>query len=68
MCTRPWANGEVLGTGIEIGSTVVMTIDVIKAKALSCPTVETDHSFELLVSGNDLSRPAARLRGAPSTS
>ena len=47
--------GEVLGTGIEIGSTVVMTIDVIKAKALSCPTVETDHSFELLVSGNDLS-------------
>ena len=47
--------GEVLGTGIEIGSTVVMTVDVIKGRNLSCPTVETDGSFELIVSGHELS-------------
>ena len=47
-------DGEVLGTGIEIGSTVVMKIDVIKGKRLRHPTVETPTSFELLVSGDDM--------------
>lgn len=46
--------GEVLGTGIEIGSTVVMTIDVIKSRELKHPVVETPASFEILVSGSDL--------------
>ena len=55
--------GEVLGTGIEIGSTVIMTVEVLKDKPLSHPVVETPHSLEIIVSGNDfdeLCREATR--------
>lgn len=45
--------GEVLGTGIEIGSTVIMTVEVLKATALSHPIVETPYCVEIIVSGND---------------
>lgn len=47
-------HGEVLGTGIEIGSTVVLQIDVIKGQSIRHPIVETATSFDILVSGDDL--------------
>lgn len=45
--------GEILGTGIEIGSTVTLEIDLIKNKSLSGPVVETADSFEVIASGTD---------------
>ena len=45
--------GEVLGTGIEIGSTVIMTVEVLKGQAVKHPMVETSDSLEIIVSGND---------------
>jgi acetamidase/formamidase len=35
-------DGEVCGTGIEVGSTVTLTVDLIKGRALKFPIVETD--------------------------
>jgi acetamidase/formamidase len=35
-------DGEVCGTGIEAGSTVTMTVDLIKGRELRFPIVETD--------------------------
>jgi acetamidase/formamidase len=35
-------DGEVCGTGVETGSTVTMTIDLIKGRSLRFPIVETD--------------------------
>jgi len=55
--------GEVLGTGIEIGSSVILTVEVLKDKPLGHPVVETDSAVELIVSGNDfgeLCREATR--------
>lgn len=46
--------GEVLGTGIEIGSTVTMTLSVIKGMDLKHPLIETPSHFEFLVSNVDL--------------
>lgn len=45
--------GEVFGTGVEIGSTVVVQIDVIQKK-LDWPVVETEQEFHVLVSGSEL--------------
>lgn len=46
--------GEVLGTGIEIGSTVTMTLSVIKGMKLKHPLIETPTHYEFLVSHVDL--------------
>jgi amidase len=46
--------GEVLGTGIEIGSTVTMTVTVIKDKKLKHPMIETPSHYEFLISNIDL--------------
>lgn len=46
--------GEVLGTGIEIGSVVTMSVELIKGRALKHPIVETPVSYEILVSGPDM--------------
>ncbi|SDK94667.1 acetamidase/formamidase family protein [Natronincola ferrireducens] len=47
-------DGEVFGTGIEIGSKVTMTVNVIKGKKLRHPMVETPNSYEIIVSNEDL--------------
>lgn len=46
--------GEVLGTGIEIGSTVTMTLSVIKDMKLKHPMIETPSHYEFLISHEDL--------------
>ena len=46
--------GEVLGTGVEIGSTVTITLTVIKAKKLAHPMVESPTHYEFLISCVDL--------------
>lgn len=46
--------GEVFGTGIEIGSTVTMRIDVVKGQSLPWPLVERENSYDFLISGPDL--------------
>ena len=46
--------GEVLGTGIEIGSVVTLTVNVIKAKSIKHPLIETKDSYEIVVSNEDL--------------
>ncbi|MEG1492526.1 MAG: acetamidase/formamidase family protein [Oscillospiraceae bacterium] len=42
--------GEIFGTGVEIGSIVTLTVDVIKNKQLIHPIVETENSYIILVS------------------
>ena len=46
--------GEILGTGIEIGSTVTATVRVIKACQLTHPLVETPDTYEIVVSDPDI--------------
>ena len=46
--------GEILGTGVEIGSTVDLTIIVEKKVKLSAPYVETPNSFEFIASDKEL--------------
>lgn len=46
--------GEVLGTGIEIGSTVTMTLSVVKDMDIKHPLIETPTHYEFLVSNVDL--------------
>jgi amidase len=46
--------GEVLGTGIEIGSTVTATVRVIKNCQLAHPLVETPDTYEIIVSDPDI--------------
>jgi amidase len=46
--------GEVLGTGIEIGSTVELVITVEKNRKLTAPYVETPLSYEFVASHADL--------------
>ncbi len=46
--------GEVLGTGVEIGSTVEIVVTVLKNKKLSAPYVETKNSYEFIASNIDL--------------
>lgn len=46
--------GEVLGTGIEIGSTVTLSAEIIKGRSLKHPVIETPSSFEVLSSGTDM--------------
>lgn len=46
--------GEVLGTGIEIGSTVTMTLSVIKDMEIKHPLIETPTHYEYLISHVDL--------------
>ncbi len=46
--------GEVLGTGVEIGSTVTLRVELLKGKGLRWPVIETENSFELMASGTDM--------------
>lgn len=46
--------GEVLGTGVEIGSTLTLRLSVIKNKTFAHPLVETPTSYEFLISDGDL--------------
>jgi len=46
--------GEVLGTGVEIGSTVELVVSVLKNKVLVAPYVETPNSYEFVSSHADL--------------
>lgn len=46
--------GEVLGTGIEIGSTVTAHVELIKGREQKHPVIETAESFEIAVSGDDM--------------
>lgn len=47
-------HGEVLGTGIEIGSTVTLRVELIKARTQKHPVIETADSFEIAVSGDNM--------------
>ena len=46
--------GEILGTGVEIGSVVEIEIEVEKNRNLSAPYVETSTTFEFIASDEDL--------------
>ena len=46
--------GEILGTGIEIGSTVTARVELIKNRAQKHPVIETEDRFEIAVSGEDM--------------
>lgn len=46
--------GEVLGTGVEIGSTVTLKISVIKNSNLLHPMIETPTHYEFLINHTDL--------------
>jgi amidase len=46
--------GEVLGTGVEIGSTVELVVTVLKNNVLVAPYVETPTSYEFVSSHADL--------------
>lgn len=46
--------GEVLGTGIEIGSTVTAHVTLLKGRAQKHPVIETEEHFEIVVSGEDM--------------
>lgn len=47
-------HGEMLGTGVEIGSTVVLEIGLVKDMPLRHPMVENSEGWEIIVSGPDL--------------
>lgn len=47
-------DGEIFGTGIEIGSKVTLKVDLIKEKKLNHPIIETPNSYELIVSDSDI--------------
>jgi amidase len=47
-------NGEIFGTGIEIGSKVTMSVNLIKGKKLKHPMIETPNSYEFIVSDADI--------------
>lgn len=47
-------DGELFGTGIEIGSKVTMAVSIIKGKRLKHPMVETPNSYEIIVSNKDI--------------
>ena len=46
--------GEVLGTGVEIGSNVTLRVELLKGMSLDYPVVETKTSYELTASGEDM--------------
>lgn len=46
--------GEVLGTGVEIGSKVTLRVEVLKDRKLDWPLVETKDSYEVIASGTDM--------------
>jgi amidase len=46
--------GEVLGTGVEIGSTVTVTVSVIKATKLAHPMIESPTHYEFLISSENM--------------
>lgn len=47
-------DGEILGTGVEIGSEVTLTVNVRKDKKVDSPIVETSEAYEFAVSHKDL--------------
>ena len=47
-------DGEVFGTGVEIGSTVTLRVDVVPFEGLQQPMVETADTFELIANHADL--------------
>lgn len=56
--------GEVLGTGIETGSTVVMTVELIKNRELKHPVAEAEEFFEIIVSDTDFMQACKELTRA----
>lgn len=46
--------GEILGTGVEIGSTVEIEIEVEKNRKISAPYIETPTTYEFIASNGDL--------------
>lgn len=47
-------DGEVLGTGVEIGSEVTLQIDVIRGEHIENPRVELPNSVEFIASHEDI--------------
>lgn len=47
-------NGEILGTGVEIGSEVTLTVTIRKDLAIEGPLVETPETYEFVTSDKDL--------------
>ena len=46
--------GEILGTGVEIGSKVTLTVELVKECCLKHPMIESDSHMEVIVSGTDM--------------
>lgn len=47
-------NGEIYGTGVEIGSEVTLSVSIIKDTEINSPIVETENSIRVVSSKKDL--------------
>jgi amidase len=56
-------DGEVCVTGCEVAASVVVEVDVLKGRAPTWPTLETDDAVYILVSLPTIGGPLSRRRG-----